>query len=51
MMNVTTDYRLSAAKGKFIIGKGLRGFSIWESTGDSKDILLDSIRSAMGITQ
>ncbi|KZT41563.1 glycoside hydrolase [Sistotremastrum suecicum HHB10207 ss-3] len=37
-----------AAKGDFIVNTGLRGFSMWEAGGDSKDILLDSIRSATG---
>jgi chitinase len=37
-----------AAKGKFIKSKKLRGFSLWEAGGDSNDILLDSIRKAVG---
>ena len=37
-----------AAKGKFILDTKLRGFSIWESGGDSNHILLNSIREAGG---
>ncbi|KAG2142295.1 glycoside hydrolase family 18 protein [Suillus bovinus] len=37
-----------AAKGKFIKDTGLRGFTMWEAGGDYKDMLLDSIRKAIG---
>lgn len=37
-----------AAKGKFIQENGLRGFTMWEAAGDYNDMLLDSIRDAMG---
>ncbi|THG97747.1 hypothetical protein EW145_g7554 [Phellinidium pouzarii] len=33
-----------AAKGKFITDSGLAGFAMWETGGDSGDILLDAIR-------
>lgn len=42
------DARSFAAKGAFIKNEKLRGFAMWEAGGDSKDILLDSIRSAAG---
>jgi chitinase len=38
-----------AAKGKFIQSKGLRGFAMWEASGDYQNILLDSIRGAVGL--
>ena len=38
----------SAAKGKFINDNGLKGFVMWDSAGDSNDILLDSVIGAMG---
>ena len=37
------------AKGTFIAGSGLAGFAMWEAGGDYNDILLDSIRSALGL--
>jgi chitinase len=47
----TTTYSAkTAAKGRFIQELGLRGFSMWEAAGDYKDILLDAISIAMGIT-
>ncbi|KAI5121787.1 hypothetical protein M0805_009779 [Coniferiporia weirii] len=36
-----------AAKGKFIADSGLGGFAMWETGGDSGDILLDAIRGAI----
>ena len=36
-----------AAKGNFISDTGLAGFAMFETGGDSNDILLDSIRAAM----
>ncbi|KAI0053357.1 glycoside hydrolase family 18 protein [Auriscalpium vulgare] len=42
------DAQSFAAKGAFINSTGLRGFAMWEAGGDYKDILLDSIRSAVG---
>jgi chitinase len=44
---LTTDF--SAAKGNFISNKGLKGYSMWHSVGDYKDILIDSINGALGI--
>ncbi|KAG2353437.1 glycoside hydrolase superfamily, partial [Suillus spraguei] len=41
--------RSFAAKGKYIKEIGLCGFIIWEVAGDYHDILLDSIREAMGV--
>ncbi|PPQ70436.1 hypothetical protein CVT26_013930 [Gymnopilus dilepis] len=38
-----------AAKGKFILNKGLRGFAMWEAGGDFNDILLNSIRKAASL--
>jgi hypothetical protein len=42
---VFTDLSLyhTAAKGKFISEAGLAGFAMWETGGDSDDILLDAI--------
>ncbi|KAJ4479205.1 chitinase [Lentinula aciculospora] len=37
------------AKGNFIAEYGLAGFAMWEAGGDFNDILLDSIRSAVGL--
>ncbi|KAI0743675.1 chitinase [Daedaleopsis nitida] len=42
------DARAFSAKGAFIKSQKLRGFAMWEAGGDSKDILLDSIRAAAG---
>jgi len=36
------------AKGKYIKSAGLAGFAIWETAGDSHNILLDAINSAVG---
>lgn len=36
-------------KGSYIKNTGLRGFAMWEAAGDYDDILLDSIRKAMGV--
>ncbi|EGO25950.1 glycoside hydrolase family 18 protein [Serpula lacrymans var. lacrymans S7.9] len=38
-----------AVKGTYIKETGLRGFAIWEAGGDYNDMLLDSIRSTIGI--
>ncbi|KAI0071537.1 glycoside hydrolase [Panus rudis PR-1116 ss-1] len=43
------DPKSFAAKGKFIVDSGLRGFAMWEAAGDKNDLLLDSIRSSMGV--
>ncbi|KAG6836736.1 hypothetical protein H0H93_004142 [Arthromyces matolae] len=40
-----------ASKGRFIEQQGLKGFAIWDSSGDYQDILLDSISEALGIEQ
>ncbi|KAH0581984.1 hypothetical protein H2248_011647 [Termitomyces sp. 'cryptogamus'] len=45
------DAKSFAAKGQFINDKGLKGFAMWDSSGDFNDILLDSISGAMGIEQ
>jgi chitinase len=37
-----------AAKGKYISDAGLAGFAMWETGGDSGDILLDAICSTIG---
>lgn len=42
------DANSFAAKGEFIKSQGLAGFAMWEASGDSEDILLDSIRAAVG---
>ncbi|KAI0633477.1 chitinase [Trametes polyzona] len=42
------DAHAFASKGDFIKKENLRGFSLWEAGDDSKDILLDSIRTAVG---
>jgi len=39
----------TAAKGNFINDAYLAGFAMWEAGGDSDDILLDAIRSGIGI--
>ncbi|KAI0047940.1 glycoside hydrolase family 18 protein [Auriscalpium vulgare] len=44
------DAQSLAAKGSFIKTMGLRGFSMWETGGDYKDTLLDSVRSAVGFS-
>ncbi|KAF8500362.1 glycoside hydrolase [Russula emetica] len=38
------------AKGKYIVNASLAGFATWETAGDSNDILLDAINSALGNT-
>jgi chitinase len=43
------DAESFAAKGNFIKSSGLRGFAMWEASGDYQDILLDSIRSSLGL--
>lgn len=45
------DPQSFAAKGKFIIENTLLGFAMWETTGDSKDLLIDSLTTAAGVTQ
>jgi len=37
-----------AAKGQYITNAGLAGFAMWQTGGDSGDILLDAISSAIG---
>jgi len=37
-----------SAKGEFIVSEGLKGFCVWETGGDSHDLLLDAVRSAAG---
>lgn len=38
-----------AAKGQYILDTGLHGFAMWEAGGDYNNILVDSIRSAVGL--
>jgi len=38
-----------AAKGKYIDNAGLAGFAMWQAGGDSDDILLDAMNSAIGV--
>ena len=38
-----------AAKGGFIKSSGLRGFAMWQTGSDPKDILLNSILGAAGV--
>lgn len=45
----TKPAAFAAAKGKFILDNGLAGFSMWDATGDSDNILLDSINGALGL--
>ncbi len=35
------------AKGNYITKSGLKGFAMWHIAGDSDDILLDAINSAL----
>ncbi|TFY71622.1 hypothetical protein EVG20_g1373 [Dentipellis fragilis] len=44
------DAKSFAAKGQFIKSTGLRGFAMWETGGDYKDTLIDSIRSTGGFS-
>ncbi|KAF6798250.1 glycoside hydrolase family 18 protein [Colletotrichum sojae] len=37
------------AKGKYLKSANLAGFAMWEAGGDYKNILIDSIRSAVGL--
>lgn len=47
---VSFDDPLSfAAKGACLKGQKLRGFAMWESGGDSDNLLLDAIRRGAGI--
>ncbi|KAJ2925109.1 hypothetical protein H1R20_g11987, partial [Candolleomyces eurysporus] len=41
------DAATFAAKGQFIVEKGLKGFSMWHAVGDSNNILLDAVNSAL----
>lgn len=38
-----------AAKGQYILDTGLHGFAMWEAGGDYNNILVDSIRGAVGL--
>jgi GH18 family chitinase len=46
---LSCNYKI-AEKGKFIRDKNLAGFAMWELGGDYKNILVNSIRSAMKMT-
>jgi chitinase len=39
-----------AAKGELIKSNGLAGFAMWETGGDSDNILLNAINAAVGNT-
>jgi len=39
-----------AAKGKFILDNKLAGFAMWDASGDSDDLLLNSISEALGLS-
>lgn len=39
-----------AAKGKFIVDNKLLGFSMWDITGDSNDLLVDALTQAAGVS-
>ncbi|KAF9482668.1 glycoside hydrolase family 18 protein [Pholiota conissans] len=41
------DSKSFASKGQYIKDQALGGFAMWHATGDSNDILLDSIRSTV----
>ena len=45
---LNTHFLCAAAKGQFIKDAGLAGFAMWQAGGDSDDILLDAITSAIG---
>lgn len=42
--------RSMAVKGQYILSKGLKGFAMWETGGDYKNILVDSVRAAVGMS-
>ncbi|KAK7432897.1 hypothetical protein QQZ08_000368 [Neonectria magnoliae] len=44
------DARSFAEKGKFVISKELGGFATYEAGGDHNNILIDSIRAAVGLS-
>lgn len=46
---LSCNYKI-AEKGKFIQDMNLAGFAMWELGGDSNNILVNSIRSAMQMT-
>lgn len=39
-----------AIKGQYILDKGLKGFALWETGGDYKNILVNSVRTAVGLS-
>lgn len=39
-----------AVKGQYIVDTGLAGFAVWEAGGDYNNILVDSVRSAVGLS-
>lgn len=45
------DPKSFTAKGNFITQNKLLGFAMWDSRGDHKDVLLDSIKAAVGGNQ
>ena len=47
---IDLPFLCAAAKGQFIKDAGLAGFAMWEAGGDSDDILLNAITSAVGST-
>jgi chitinase len=46
-LRLSNSHSQIAAKGKYIKSAGLAGFSMWQTGGDSNDILLNAINSAM----
>jgi chitinase len=46
-LDLSNSHSQIAAKGKYIRSAGLAGFSMWQTGGDSNDILLNAINSAM----
>lgn len=38
-----------AVKGQYIVDTGLKGFALWEAGGDYNNILVDSVRSSVGL--
>jgi chitinase len=46
-LRLSNSHTRIAAKGNYIKSAGLAGFSMWETSGDSNDILLDAINSAI----
>lgn len=39
-----------AIKGQYILDKGMKGFALWETGGDYQNILVNSVRTAVGLS-